>query len=201
MKALILQGSLRPDGNTAALVKPFRRRMEALGSDCTELFLNNMKLRSCIACRCCQDNREQFGCIHDDDMQQIFDLVLESDVMILATPIYSWYCTPPLKTVLDRLVYGMNKYYGKESASSVKSTRKEKISLWKGKQVALITTCGYPLDRATELWEEGIKRYCKHSQLQYIGMLAERFMGYDTVFMDAEKEKHAEEFADIICGI
>ena len=35
--------------------------------------------------------------------------VLACDLLVLATPIYSWFCTPPMKTALDRLVYGMNK--------------------------------------------------------------------------------------------
>ena len=67
-------------------------------------------------------------------MQEIFDSVLACDLLVLATPIYSWYCTPPMKAVLDRLVYGMNKYYGREKGPS----------LWEGKPVALIATCGYP---------------------------------------------------------
>jgi multimeric flavodoxin WrbA len=127
-----------------------------------------------------------FGCPRKDDMQEIFDAVYASDLLILATPIYSWYCTPPMKTVLDRLVYGMNKYYG-----DVKGP-----SLWRGKQAALIATCGYPPEKGADLWEEGIKRYCKHSQLEFLGMLAERHMGYDTVFMDEKKEERAVLFAD-----
>ena len=65
-------------------------------------------------------------------MQEIFGLVLSCDLLILATPIYSWYCTPPMKAVLDRLVYGMNKYYGGERGPS----------LWAGRAVALLMTCG-----------------------------------------------------------
>ena len=33
-----------------------------------------------------------------------------------------------------------------------------------------------------------MRRYCKHSQLTYVGMLAERHLGYASVFMDPEKE-------------
>lgn len=40
--------------------------------------------------------------------------VLASDLIVLATPIYSWYCTPPMKAIMDRLVYGLCKYYGDE---------------------------------------------------------------------------------------
>ncbi len=111
--------------------------------------------------------------------------VLESDLLVLATPIYSWYCTPPMKAALDRLVYGLNKYYGERRGPS----------LWAGKRLALITTCGYRPERGADLWEEGMRRYCKHSGLRYQGMLAERHLGYNTVFFDGEKERRAREFA------
>lgn len=39
-------------------------------------------------------------------------------------------------------------------------------------------------------------RYCKHSKLSYIGMLAERDLGYASVFMDDEKSEHVKAFAD-----
>ena len=93
---------------------------------------------------------------------------------------------------MDRLVYGMNKYYGDEKGPA----------LWAGKTVASITTCGSRPERGADLWEEGLKRYCKHSGLTYLGQLAERHLGYDTEFMDAEKEVRAREFArKIMAGI
>ena len=116
---------------------------------------------------------------------EIFNSVLACDLLVLATPIYSWYCTPPMKAVLDRLVYGMNKYYGREKGPS----------LWEGKPVALIATCGYPVEKGADLWEAGMQRYCKHSRLRLLGMLAQRHRGYDTVFMDPEKARLAAEFA------
>ena len=68
-------------------------------------------------------------------------------------------------------------------------------SLWEGKQLALITTCGYPPEKGTDLLEEGIRRYCKHSKLQYMGILCERHQGYHIPFMDEAKKEHAEAFA------
>lgn len=40
-----------------------------------------------------------------------------------------------------------------------------------------------------------MRRYCKHSGLRYLGRHAERHLGYDTVFMDEEKELRTREFA------
>lgn len=126
----------------------------------------------------CQRDWTAFGCAQRDDVPTIFDKVLACDLIVLATPIYSWYCTPPMKALLDRLVYGMDKYYGAEKGPA----------LWAGKALALLLTCGYRPERGCDLFEEGMRRYCKHAQLRFLGSHAERHLGYDVPFMDAEKE-------------
>ena len=68
-------------------------------------------------------------------------------------------------------------------------------SIWKGKKMALISTCGYPVEKGADLWEEGMKRYAKHSRLQYVGMVCERQRNYGEQFMDAEKEQAMRDFA------
>ena len=184
-KVCVLHGALRADGNTENLLMPFMDEIEKEGAICRMIKLSDSKILPCTACRECQKNPESFGCSQDDDMQKIFDEVMECDLLLLATPVYSWYCTPPMKAALDRLVYGMNKYYGGDKP----------FSLWKGKSAALLTTCGYTPEKGADLLDEGLRRYCRHSGLKYLGMLAERHMGYDTVFMDEEKEKHSRQFA------
>lgn len=181
----ILLGSPRKNGNTIQLVRPFADELTKLGYACTMTWLYDKVIRPCLACRACQKDWSIFGCVQKDDMEDIFQDVLQADWLVLATPIYSWYCTPPMKAVMDRLVYGMNKYYGDTRGPA----------LWAGKTVSLITTCGYRPEQGADLWAEGVRRYCKHSQLIYTDMLAERHMGYKSVFMDAEKERHARDFA------
>ena len=190
MKICILFSSPRKDGNTASLLTPFRERMEEAGHPCTQLDLYDMDLLPCLACRGCQKDWTAPGCVRSDDMDAVFSAVLESDMILLASPIYAWYCTAPLKAALDRMVYALNKYYGDEKGPSI----------WKGRKVAIITTCGYRPEKGADLWEEGMKRYCRHSGLEYAGMLAERHLGYDTVFMDDEKARHAIDFADRLMG-
>ena len=191
MKTLILMASPRKNGNTAALLQPMIEEISAGGGESEVIHLYDQEVLPCLACRKCQEDWTIFGCVHKDDGQKIFDKVLDADLLVLANPIYSWYCTPPMKAILDRLVYGMNKYYGDQKGPS----------LWAGKSLALVSTCGYRPEKGADLWEEGMKRYCKHSQLHYRGMLCERHLGYDTVFMDAEKEAHARAFAQELLGL
>lgn len=85
-----------------------------------------------------------------------------SDVIVLACPIYSWYCPTVMKSVLYRH-YGLNKYYGTATGS-----------LWLGKKVALLLTHGYDGEYACTPFEMGIKNLCVHSSLEYVGMYSVR---------------------------
>lgn len=185
MNVTILMGSPRKNGNTAALLRPFTEELKAAGCETESFQLYDLELRGCTACRHCQEVWDGFHCAVQDDCQMIFDAVMWSKLVVLATPIYSWTCPAPMKAVLDRLVYGLNKFYG----------GKKGPALGAGKEAAILATCGYPPERGADLFEESIRRYCKHSAMIYRGMLAERHLGYHTAFFDGEKERHAREFA------
>ena len=185
MKALVLLGSPRPQGNTAALTAILCDQLQQGGVQTEVLSLYEKEILPCVACRGCQQDWSAFACVRKDDVASIAEKILDCDLMVLATPIYSWYCTPPMKALLDRLVYGMNKYYGGEKGPS----------LWAGKGLALLMTCGYRPERGCDLFEEGMRRYCGHSQLRYLGGHAERHLGYDTPFMDADKAERTRAFA------
>ena len=184
-KVCVLMGSARRQGNTAALLEPFTAELEDRGADVETYWLYEKEIHGCVGCRSCQQDWTKFGCFWQDDVQEIFDRILVSDLIVLATPIYSWYCTGPMKLLLDRLVYGMDKYYGDEKGPA----------LWAGKAVALLETCGYRPEKGCDLFEEGMRRYCKHSGLRYLGSHAERHMGYNVPFMDADKDERTRAFA------
>jgi len=118
-------------------------------------------------------------------MGDIFDSVLKSDLIVFASPIYSWYCTAPLKAAMDRMVYALCKFYGAERGPS----------LMEGKAVCAITTCGYRPEQGADLFDEGLRRWCKHTHTRYLGLHAARHLGYDTEFMTDEIRQNAAQFA------
>ena len=187
-RVLILMGSPRQQGNTAALLEPFCQELKHGGAETEVVRLYDRDIRPCRACRACQKDWTVFGCPQQDDVHSIFDRALAADLMVLATPIYAWYCTAPMKALLDRLVYGMNKFYGETRGPS----------LWEGKAMALLLTCGYRPEKGCDLFETGMKRYCAHSRLRYLGSHAERHLGYDVSFMDEEKAERTRAFARLL---
>jgi hypothetical protein len=103
MQTLILKASPRPDGNTATLADEFARGLRDVGcTDTIEFRLNEMNLRPCQACNACL--RAPYpGCVVDDDFKTIFPVFRESDILVLAAPIYWWHVCSQLKTFLDRM--------------------------------------------------------------------------------------------------
>ena len=187
-KVCILRASPRKGGHTNTLANAVEQRLLALGFAVTNLDLYDMDLKPCLACRVCQEDWGRIYCAQRDDMQRVFDAVSESDLVLLASPIYSWYCTPPLKCALDRMVYAFNMYYGAERGPS----------LWEGKAVALVTSSGYREDKGPDLLVQGLTRYCKHSKLRYLGSLWARHPNTGEVLMSEEKRAEAVAFADAL---
>ena len=162
MKFCILMGSLRSNGNTVELLKPFISELDNNNAEITYIHLKEKNILPCKGCYICQNIEGAYGCVEKDDVEGIMNEIIKADCVVLATPIYSWYCTSPLKALLDRH-YGLNKFYGKASGS-----------LWEGKNIAIIATHGYEADYAAGPFETGIKRLCQHSNLCYKGMYSVR---------------------------
>lgn len=101
-KIVILNGSPRKKGNTSALVSAFTEGAESAGHTVTEIFLNGMDIHGCRGCFGGHSSRE-CPCVQKDDMDQIYPAVKESDVVVLATPLYYWNMSGQIRTAVDRL--------------------------------------------------------------------------------------------------
>ncbi len=101
-KIVILNGSPRKNGNTSALVKAFTEGAEGAGHTVTEFFLDSMDIHGCKGCFGGHSKRE-CPCVQRDDMTKIYPAVKDSDVVVLATPLYYWNMSGQLRTAIDRL--------------------------------------------------------------------------------------------------
>jgi len=187
MKFCVITGSPLSGGNTAELLKPFLAELAEKGAAYTSITLANKTMLPCASCFRCQLVEDSYGCVLKDDVAQIMEEIIASDCVVLATPIYTWYCTAPMKTLLDRHM-GLNKFYGKT-----------KGSLWAGKKLAIIATHGYDASYATEPFETGMKRLCEHSKLEYVGLYSVRNEKGLASFRTEEAIAGARDFAAKLC--
>ena len=99
---VILNGSPRRNGNTVAIVNEFIRGAKENGHHLTEFFLDSMNIHGCRGCFGGHSSKV-CPCVQKDDMQQIYPAVKNSDVIVLATPLYYWNMSGQLRTAIDRL--------------------------------------------------------------------------------------------------
>lgn len=101
MKALVLNGSLkqRPtDSTTQVLCEMFARETRKKGADTEIVFLNDLEIAPGV------------GIDPEDDMHELFAKVWQSDILVLATPI--WWNQPSslIQKVLERMT-AFDDYY------------------------------------------------------------------------------------------
>lgn len=99
MLVLGLQGSPRIKGNTSILLSTFLDEAERLGARTDHLDVSRKNISPCLGCGNCE--REGF-CSTDDDMQGVYPLLRQADIIVIATPVYFYGPTAQIKAVIDR---------------------------------------------------------------------------------------------------
>lgn len=115
MKVLSLMGSPRKTGNTAKILNKYVEGMKE-ANDSIELSsydVTRMDIKGCISCYGCQKGNGS-PCILKDEMQVLYDAMQESDVIIMASPIYYFSITAQMKSVLDRTFANISKFKNKK---------------------------------------------------------------------------------------
>ena len=102
MKVLIISGSPRKGGNSDLLCDEFARGASEAGNNVTKISLADKKVGYCRACYYCRDHGGE--CAVKDDMGEILNKMLISDVIVLASPVYFYSVDAQMKAVIDRTV-------------------------------------------------------------------------------------------------
>lgn len=101
MKILVLNGSPRPNGNTKGMVEAFREGAVTAGHQVDVVQVCQMKINGCLGCEYCHTKGHGI-CIQKDDMQQVYALLSEAEMLVLASPIYYHGISGQLKCTVDR---------------------------------------------------------------------------------------------------
>ena len=99
---VILNGSPRSNGNTFHLTEEFKRGAVEVGNKVTEFQLSKMKINGCLGCWGGGKDPDH-PCTQRDDMEQIYPVYKEADVVVLASPLYYLFISGFLKNTFDRL--------------------------------------------------------------------------------------------------
>jgi multimeric flavodoxin WrbA len=102
VKAIGFNGSPRKDGNTAALINYVLGELEKEGIQTEQFSLAGRKIRGCIACYKCFENKDRHCGVTSDDLNECLDKMLEADGIIIGSPTYFTDVTAEIKALIDR---------------------------------------------------------------------------------------------------
>jgi multimeric flavodoxin WrbA len=99
VKVLGIYGSPRQGGNTDLLLDHVLEGARAAGAEVRTLHARNLKIGGCLECGGCDDTGE---CVVPDDMQKVYPLLEEAQIIFLAAPVFFYNVPAQLKALIDR---------------------------------------------------------------------------------------------------
>ena len=102
MKILVLNGSPKRDkSDTMHMTRAFLKGMqEAAPQDIHTVHVIEKHIEFCSGCFTCKSNGGT--CIYEDDMREILEEILKSDLLLFNFPLYSYSMPAHLKALIDR---------------------------------------------------------------------------------------------------
>ncbi len=118
-QVLVILGSPRKKGNSSTLAARISRGAKSAGAEVETVFLHALKISPCRGCDTCKKPNTK-GCAIKDDMQEIYQKLIEADAWVIASPVYWFTMSAQTKTFMDRCyaltAYAKNPFAGKRIA-------------------------------------------------------------------------------------
>lgn len=105
MKVFAINGSPRPNGNTAAAMQTVLEQIERQGIETELVTIGQKVIRGCVGCGTCgkEQNRK---CVFDgDEVNALLPKMFEADALLLGSPTYYSGVNGTMKAFLDRTFF------------------------------------------------------------------------------------------------
>lgn len=102
LKVLMLNGSPRPNGNTAVALREMETVFRENGVEVETVVIGNRAIRGCVACGGCAKTGK---CVFDDTVNELAPKFEAADGLVVASPVYYASANATLVACLDRLFY------------------------------------------------------------------------------------------------
>lgn len=121
MKVILVNGSPRKHGCTAAALDVVAEALRESGVEAMHYFIGNEPLADCIACYQCSKTGR---CVFDDQVNSFVDLAMEADGFIFGSPVYYGHPSGRLMAFMDRAFYSGGRHFRFKPAAGVLAARR-----------------------------------------------------------------------------
>ncbi len=143
-KIIILNGSPRKNFNTAQILKEAGKGAESAGASVEYINLSDLNYKGCVSCFACKrkNNTTNGLCAYKDELTPVLEKILNSDAVIIGTPVYYSYATGMTRNLFERMMFAASTYLKDEKTGFTKRVLDKTIP------IGLIYTMNCPNDMA-----------------------------------------------------
>ena len=184
MKTIIINGSPRKNWNTAQVLKEAQKGAESIGAEVEYVSLYDLKFTGCRSCLACKRNgvAEPCKCYWKDELSPVLERVLQSDKLIVGSPIYFGEPTGVFRSFLERIVFPALSY-------------DDYSSYFKGKiDVDVFLTMNVPESMYDDLYGERFKTYFE--PFRFLNGTTRIFPVYDTLQVNDYSKYNMASFSE-----
>jgi len=122
MRVLLINGSPREKGCVYTALSEVAGEINKAGIDTTIFHIGAGPVYGCASCGGCKGKTR---CVYDDDpANKIIGLLLESDGLVVGSPVYYAGANGALCALLDRVFYGKSSLYAYKPAAAIVNCRR-----------------------------------------------------------------------------
>ncbi len=179
MKVLLINGSPRPNGNTAEALNEMCKIFARNGVETEIVQVGNQPVRGCIACGKCA---EKGKCVFEDLVNEVAPKFAASDGLVIASPVYYASANGSLIAFLDRLFYSGRFDKRMKVGASIAVARRAGTTATFDQLNKYFTICGMPVASAN-YWNEIHGRAPGEAAQDAEGMQNLRTLAQNMVFL------------------
>jgi multimeric flavodoxin WrbA len=140
MKITLFNGSPKGKrGNTSVVAEAFLRGAQAAGAETETILLHKKKINHCLGCLSCW-TKTPGRCVQRDDMAELAEKYLASDIVVMATPLYVDNVSGMTKVFMDRLMIVCDPHFEPDENGETRHVK----TAWQLPKIGVIATCGFP---------------------------------------------------------
>lgn len=164
MKITIFNGSPHAEnGNTHVMVESFAAGATHAGAEVENIFLAKKEINHCRGCFACW-LKTPGKCVIKDDMAELIDKFIRSDVVVFATPVYVDNVTGIMKDFMDRIIPAADPHFEKdEGGECVHVAKYDKVP-----KLVVISNCGFPEQSHFQVLSLLFKRIARNMRTEVI---------------------------------
>ncbi len=179
MKVLMLNGSPRSGGNTAAALHEMEQVFQAEGVETETIQVGGQQIRGCVACGGCA----KLGrCVYDDAVNQLAPKFEACDGLVVGSPVYYASANATLVALLTRLFYSTPFDKTMKVGASVVAARRGGLSATFDELNKFFTISGMPV-ASSQYWNSVHGRLPGEAAQDAEGMQTMRTLARNMTFL------------------